>query len=158
MKKYISIFLVVIMIFSVFSISIYAEDEEKLISESVEYLDNGYYVVISLTENDTNTLTRGTSTKSGTKIYTLYNDDDVALVVHKLTATFSYTGSSSTCTSASVSNTIHNDQWKVPTATASKSGNVATGTFVAKHYVLFIVTQTINTTLKITCSKTGTLS
>lgn len=158
MKKIISIFLIFIMVFSVFSISVNAEDDIVLISENIEYLDNGYYVVVTLTESDVNYSARATSTKSGTKTYTLYNSDDEALVVHKLTATFSYTGSSATCTSASTSNTIYNDQWKVTTSTASKSGNVATGTFVAKHYVLFVVTQTINTTLKITCSNTGTLS
>lgn len=158
MKKIISLFLVVVMVLSIFSISVYAKNDMKLISEEIKYLDDGYYVVVTITEEDVNSSARATSTVTGTKSFGLYNSDDEILVTLKTTGTFTYTGSSATCTSASASYIIHNDAWKVPTATASKSGNVATGTFTAKHYVLFIATQTINETVKLTCSKTGTLS
>lgn len=158
MKKLVSFCLVFIMMFSVLAISVYSEDDVTVISENIEYLDDGYYFVETLTEEDVNVLVRATSSKTGSRSFVLYNEDDEALVTLTLRATFSYTGSSATCTSATASYTIHNDAWKVPTATASKSGNVATGTFTAKHYVLFIATQTINQTITITCSKTGTLS
>ncbi len=158
MKKLISFCLAFIMMFSVLAISIYAEDDAAVIFENIEYLDNGYYVVDTLTEEDVNISARATSTKTGSRSFIIYNEDDEALVTLTLRATFSYNGSSATCTSATASYTIHNDAWKVPTATASRSGNVATGTFTAKHYVLFIATQTINETITITCSKTGVLS
>lgn len=158
MKKIVSFCLVFIMMFSIITISAYAEDNVTVVSENIEYLDDGYYIVDTLTEEPVNSSVRATSTKSGSKTRTLYNSDDEALVALKLTGTFTYTGSSATCTASSVSYTIYNDQWKVTTATASKSGRVATGTFVAKHYVLLVVTQTMNETLTISCSNTGTLS
>ena len=105
-----------------------------------------------------NFLTRATSTKTGSKTAVLYNSSDEKLVTLKLTGTFSYTGSSATCTSASTSYTIHEDSWSVTSAIASKSGRQAIGNFTSKHYMLGIPIQTRETTITISCSNTGTLS
>ncbi|MBQ8209512.1 MAG: hypothetical protein IJZ35_02880 [Clostridia bacterium] len=157
MKKILSLVLSLILLSSVCIITAYADDS-VIVSESIEYLDDGTYVVTTLTVEDDNSVARATSTKTGSKTITLYNSDDEALVTMKLTASFSYTGSSATCISASTSYTIHNSNWKVTSATASKSGNKATGNFTAKKYLLGIPIQTKEHTLTITCSNTGTLS
>ena len=156
MKKIFAILISIIMIFSVLPVTVFAENNKTIVSETIEYLDDGSYIVTTLVE-ETN-VTRATSTKTGSKTAIHYNSDDEKVVTMKLTATFSYTGSSATCTAASTSYTIHDDSWKVTTATASKSGNKATGNFTVKHYVLLVPIQTVNTTITITCSNSGTLS
>ena len=158
MKKILSTILVVIIAFSFLSISVFAENTNSIISENVEYFDDGSYIVTTLTVSDESYLSRATVSKTGSKKVVLYNSSDEAMVTLKLTATFTYTGSSATCTAATPSYTIHEDSWKVTTATASKSGNKATGNFTAKHYALLIPIQTRDVAITITCSNTGTLS
>lgn len=158
MKKIISIVLCVVCVFSVFSVNVFAETAETVVNETVEYLEDGSYIVTTITEELNSSVARATNTKTGTKKSTLYNSNDEPMVVLKLTATFNYTGSSATCTSASTSYTVYNDNWKVTSATATKSGNKATGNFTSKRYTLLIPVQTINSTVTITCSNSGTLS
>ena len=129
-----------------------------VVCTNIEYLDDGYYIVTTVVVENENPITRATYGKTGAKTSTIYNADDEAMVTLKLTASFSYTGTSSSCTSASTSYTIHEDSWKVTSATATKSGNKATGNFTSKHYVLLIPVQTINSTVTLTCSNTGVLS
>ena len=143
------------MIFSVFTITAFAENNKTIVSETIEYLDDGSYIVTTLVEEMT---VARASTKTGSKTAIHYNSDNEKVVTMKLTATFSYTGSSATYTSASTSYTIHDDSWKVTAATSSKSGNKAIGNFTVKHYVLLVPVQTVNTTVNITCSNTGALS
>lgn len=157
MKKVISLILTFIMMFSICSVSAFAVNTENVVSETIEYFEDGSYLVVTLVEEG-NSVARATSTTTGSKTATIYNADDVKLVTLKLTATFSYTGSSATCTAASTSYTIHNDNWKVKSATATKSGNKAIGEFVSKRYTLLIPVQTINSTVTITCSNTGTMT
>ncbi len=156
MKKLISFILIIITMFSVFAVSVSAENNETIVSQSIEYLDNGCYIVTTITIEDM--VSRATSTKTGSKTSTAYNADNEKLVEMKLTGTFSYTGSSSTCTNATATYTVYSDRWKVTSATATKSGNKAIGDFVAKRYTLLIPVETLEKTITITCSNTGVLS
>lgn len=158
MKKILSLALAVVTLFSVLSVVAFAQTEEAVVSESVEYLEDGYYIVTTVTEESGNSLARATSTKTGSKSSVLYNSDDEPLVTFKLTGTFTYTGSSANCTMASTSYTIHNSSWRVTAATASRSGNKAIGDFTAKHYTLGVPVSTKNVTITLTCSNTGVLS
>ena len=158
MKKTLSIILVVILMFSVLSTHVFAENSNIAVAENVEYFDDGSYIVTTLSVDEENYLSRATVSKTGSKTVVLYNSSDEAMVTLKLTATFTYTGSSSTCTAATPSYTIHENSWKVTTSTASRSGNKATGNFTAKHYALLIPIQTRDVTITITCSNTGVLS
>lgn len=158
MKKILSITLAVIIIFFVFPINTYAKYDDIIISQKTEYLDNGFYIIKTLTVESQNNLIRTSSTKTGSKTITIFNSDDEAMVTLKLTASFSYTGTSATCTSVTPSYTIHNSYWKVPTAIGTKNGNTAKGEFTAKKYWLGLLVQTINESTSITCSNTGVLS
>ena len=158
MKKAISLILCVLCIFSILTVNIFAETTETVVSETTEYLDNGCYIVTTITEEMNSVVSRATVSKTGSKKAVIYNSDDEPLVTLKLTGTFSYTGSSATCTAASTSYTVHSDNWKVTSAVASKSGNKATGNFTSKRYTLLIPVQTINSTVTITCSNSGVLS
>lgn len=151
MKRLSSLLLCCLFIFECLNITSFASD----VNGSVVYFDDGSYLVTIITESTT---TRATKTKSGTKDLTYYDSNDNLEWRITLTGSFSYTGSSATCTSSSISYDIIENSWKIPTAVASKSGNKAIGDIVAKHYVLGIPTKTVTNTITLTCSATGTLS
>ena len=123
---------------------------------TVEYFDDGSYIVITVAEQETALF--ATSTKSGSKFVNHYNSDDEKQWTVTIRGTFSYTGTSSTCTAASVTYEIYNDSWRMKSATASKSANTATGDFTCKLYVLGIPVKTVEQTVTLSCSKTGVLS
>ena len=157
MKKLLSVFLAVIIIFSTLTVSVFASDDEIVISETTEQFEDGSYLIVTLTEEKSSNL-RATSTKTGSKTFTLYNSNDEKLLVMKLTATFSYTGSSATCTNVAPTFTVYNSNWRVTKSTGTKSGNKGIGDFTAKQYVLNVPINTKDVTITITCSNTGVLS
>ena len=101
---------------------------------------------------------RAAQTVSGSKHNHFYNANGVKLWTVTVTGTFSYDGSSATCTSVSKSYTIYDSAWKVTDESCSKSGNKAMASFTVKRYVLLIPVQTENVSLTLTCSANGTLS
>ncbi len=154
MKKIIALFCAMLILIS-FPITALANDETA-ISSYVEYLDDGSYIV---TENETRNISvMATSTKSHVKTSTYYNADNEKLWSITLTGTFTYTGSSATCTKSTATYTIYNSRWKVTSAVASKSGRKAVGDFTAKLYTLGIPVKTVTRTLTISCSNTGVCS
>lgn len=155
MKKIISLLSVILMIAVLCPNTAFANDE--IVTETnVEYFDDGSYIVTELTESTITTFATKTVSKSKSSHY--YESDNSKAWTVVLSATFNYTGSSATCTSAKTSYTIYNDAWKVTSAVPSKSGNKATGTFTVKKYVLGVPIKTVNRTLTITCSNTGVCS
>ncbi len=157
MKKniFVSLILTIAVMMSCFSMPVYAAEEKITISTVVEYFEDGSYAVITITEEVNNS--RAT-TKSGTKTYTHKNSDGETQWTYKVTGTFSYTGSSSTCTAVSDSYTISNDNWHMSSHSCSKSGNTANGTVTMKYKVLGITTKTVSDNVTLTCSATGVLS
>lgn len=155
MKKISALILTVLMLFTIAPFNAFA-GEEIVTDRSIEYFDDGSYIVTEITENSISAFASGTTTKSKNSYY--YDDNNNAQWRVTITGTFNYTGSSATCTKATTSYTIYNDAWKVTSAVPSKSGNRATGTFTVKKYVLGIPVKTVNKTLTITCSNTGVCS
>ena len=118
---------------------------------SIELFENGSYAVTTIKNVGHNT--KGTVTKN--KSYTYYDSSNVQQWMVSLTATFSYNGSTASCTSATPSYSINNTAWKITKAETSISGATATGDFTAKKYVLLVPIQTVNKTLTLTCSASG---
>ncbi len=158
MKKIICYAVLIIMLFSAISFNAvaYSTSADETITSTTTYLDDGSYLVTIITEDLSNA--KATNTKSGSKTTTYYSATDEALWKATLNGTFSYTGSSATCTAASITHTVYDSSWKITSATATKSGNKAIGDIVAKHYVLGIPIKTLEKNLTITCSASGTLS
>ena len=150
MKKAIISFLVVCLLFSTMSLFVFASPDE---TTDIEYFNDGSYSIITL---ETISMTKGTVSKS--KSYKYYNSNSILQWKATLTASFSYNGSTASCTSASASYTIYKDSWSNTLSTASKSGATATGNFTFKHYVLGICTKTVNKTLTLTCDKNGNVT
>lgn len=151
MKKIVSLILISVLILLI-SPTIVAVDTEK---NAIEYFDDGSYLVTTL---ETFGLSRATKTITGKKTATYKDSDDTTLWSATLTGTFSYTGSSATCTASSITYSIVDDSWKITSATASKSQNQALGNVIAKRYTLGIPFKTIEKDITITCSASGTLS
>lgn len=156
MKKNIfaSLILTVAVLISCFSMPVYAA-EEKPINTSIEYFEDGSYLVITITEEINNSRA---SIKSGSKTCTHKNSDGETQWTYTITGTFSYTGTSSTCTGIADSYTISNDNWHMDSHSCSKNGNTVYGTVTMKYKVLGVTLNTISKNISLTCSATGVLS
>lgn len=154
-KLFITIIMSLAVFFNCFALPAGAVNEEKTISTSIEYFDDGSYLVTTLTEETTNSRA---NTKTGNKTYTHIDSNGNTSWTYKITGTFSYTGSTSTCTAVSDSYTISNDNWHMSSHSCSKSGNTANGTVTMKYKVLGITANTITRNISLSCSASGTLS
>lgn len=124
----------------------------------VEYLDDGSYIITTITEEKTSYSAYASFTKSGSKITTYTGSDGEVKWTATLRGTFTYTGSSATCTASNITFSSNDSNWKATSATASRSSNKAIGDITVKHYVLGIPIKTIEATIILTCSANGTLS
>lgn len=155
MKKIISIFLTLIIIFYSMSINLFASAFS--VSENIVIIfENGDYITETITKESV--LNRATNTITGQKTSNYRNSNNKLLWSATLKGTFTYTGSRATCTASSITYTVYDDNWKITSAVASKSGNTAKGDVTAKRYVLGIPTKTVERTITLTCSSSGVLS
>ena len=154
MKRFLCLFLIIIIVSFSFA-SVCGAINGEVISESVEYYPDGSYGITETIEYSAKA-TYGSKTAS--KNYKHYNASNELVWMVKLTASFTYNGSTSSCTSATPSYTEYVSTWKVKTATASHSGNTATGNYTAKRYTLLIPVETVNKTLTLKCDKNGNVT
>lgn len=158
MKKFIKRSFIFIFLLSVlFSpISVYAND--TILSSQKKYLENGDYFEITTIEHDTNNFfaTSKTITASRTAKYVTSSGKVCWSVT--VTGTFTYNGSTSKCTASKVSASSNNSNWRIASKNSSRSGNTASATATAKRYNGSNVVQTATKTVKLSCSKNGSLS
>jgi hypothetical protein len=134
----------------------FADSGENL---TTEYLPDGsYYETIIETSSPSFSLFATSSTKSGSKTVNYKNSSGTVLWYVKVSGSFTYNGSTSSCTSSTVTAASQSSYWTISGKSASKSGNVATASATAKRYSGSIVVQTVNETIHLTCSANGTLS
>ncbi len=143
--------------------SVYAETfektDEQIISQTTEYLEDGSYIIITISEKTYQTA-RGTAYyKNGSKSYTLYNKDNDELCRFTVSGSFYVNpGVSSSCTKASHSVTITDTAWENDSASSYCSGNQAIGdaTFIRKLLGIKVDTKSCHVVL--TCDTNGNLS
>lgn len=118
------------------------------------YYENGYYYEISISV--TNSVAR--SAKEGSK--TIYCKNSAGKTMWTLTVkgTFTYNGSTSSCTSASASTSITDATWKITNKSSSKSGNTAKATATAICYLNGNPINSATKTVSLKCSASGKLS
>ena len=159
MKRIISIISIICVLLCsnglfVFAQTLEASDKFAMnTSTSTVLYDDGSYCIITITESNN---TR--STKISTKHYSYYNSDNVLQWKVTVSGTFTYNGTTSSCTSASHTVTISNDAWYISSQNSYKSGNQAIADVTMKKKILGIVTSTQNVSLELTCDKDGNLS
>ena len=120
----------------------------------VIYFKDGGYITISIEELSART----SGTKTGRKTYTYKASDGVVLWTAVQTASFSYTGTSATCTSASCSVTVSDKAWYEKSNVTTRSGNTATTALAMGQKFLGITITTHNHTFTLTCDDNGNLS
>lgn len=153
MKK-ISTFLLAMLFCLMVPFGAMAQDTKTTDSE-VQYFEDGSYTITTYEEMIT-PFSSGSAAKG--KSVTRYTSDNEKVWSVTLWATFTYTGSSATCTKASTTYVIYDSAWKITKNTASKSGRTATADFVMKKYWLGIITYTVPGTITLTCDNNGNIS
>lgn len=99
------------------------------------------------------------STKTGKKTYNYKDASDTILWSLSVSGAFTYDGTTATCTVSNASTTCPSSDWTLSNKSATKSGSTATASITAKQTSLLGITlQTINKTIKLTCSPDGVLS
>ena len=174
MKKIISILLIITLIVTAF-VPVVSADAANENDRNVEYLEDGSYFVIEISdsqnENETDSLSvivkfinlikriidmlSGTKHISKTKFVNYYDSNNVLLWTFYLNADFSYNGKSSSCTRASVSYDIKDNDWRVSSCNCYKESNYSIGTISIQQYKLGITLKKINKQLTISCSADG---
>lgn len=121
---------------------------------TIEYLDNGDYIETTITYYETNSRA---ATKSGSKTSNYKNGDGVTMWSVTVNGTFTYNGTTSSCTSVSHSTTAPGTNWSIKSSSCTKSGNCASATATATHKVL-LVSNDYTLTVNLYCSPYGILS
>lgn len=152
MKKYLAC-AIALLLLVLCPINVMADKNDPK-TETMIYLENGDYITVTLSESST----RATNTKSGSKTYTYYSSSGTTEWKAVLTGTFTYTGSSATCTASNCNVTLYNSAWYVVSKTASKSGNKATADVTIGQKWLGITVNKESVSILLTCSANGTLS
>lgn len=146
MKRVVSVLMLVFFLFSALPMAGAAE----AVSEERIELGDGYYLIAETFQSGA----RASKSVSGSKPYTCYDSAGTALWKVTLYGTFTYTGSSATCTASSISTTIYDSSWSTGSKSASKSGNKATGSATMKKSTV----KSVPVSLSLSCSASGTLS
>lgn len=148
-RSVISLVLIFTLLLSVFPLHAFAAENDSIIT-----FDDGSYIKVELIESSA----RATNSKSGQKVYNYYDADSNLDWKAVLTANFTYTGSTSTCTSASCSVTIYDSDWYQVSKSTSRSGNTATTQLTMGHKVLGVTISKPSYTLTLSCDANGNLS
>ncbi len=166
MKKKLHIIVVLVLLFSVVTQTVHtrtvhAQDQDNV---EIEYLENGDYLVTTITEEPAQTNTFGISlysepttvTKSKTKKY--YNKYNEVIWYLKVTGTFTYGHGYAQCTKSVATCKSNSYLWKLTNKRASKAGNIATAYVKANLYKSFLATKPVRIIeqyLNLECSTTG---
>lgn len=117
-----------------------------------------YETVIEETASVSPMASNTAKTKTGYKTTYCKNANGTVLWSIKVTARFSYDGTTATCTSSSVSTTINDSTWKISNKYSTRCANYGTATATGQKYTNNKLVKSVTKTVKLTCSPTGTLS
>lgn len=152
MKRIICVVLSVALLISVVALPCFATGTEE--SVNITYFEDGSYLVERVVDSQS----RVSGTKSGAKEATYYGSSGTAAWKAVLYGTFSYTGSSSTCTASSISVTIYDSSWYTISKSAGKSGNTASGSVTMGYKTLGVTVNEVSKNLSLKCDANGNLS
>lgn len=152
-------FTLVIFLLSFAPVYAYASTDITLKSKPIiEYLEDGsYFESIIYESNPSVQLFATTKTKNGQKTVTHYSSSGIKQWSITVNGTFSYNGSTSSCTAVSGTKSIYNSNWKISITSISKSGNCASTTANGKYYLGGNLVNNITKTASLRCKPDGTL-
>lgn len=159
MKKFMKIISSFLFAFTLIFSSVSVEATDSVLSAYTEYFENGdSFEVTVIQHNDEYLLRANSKTKSASKVGKYRDSNGTVLWSVTVTGTFTYNGSTSKCTASKVSASSNNSNWRIASKNSSRSGNTASATATAKRYNGSNVVQTATKTVKLSCSKNGSLS
>lgn len=126
----------------------------QLDNAEVTYFADGSYMIDTV--EALSARTSGSVTGNRTRTY--YSNDGKQSWKVVLTGAFSYTGSSSKCTSSSCNVTIYDSAWSYSSKNAGKSGNTATASVTMEQRILGVVRNKVPVSLTLSCDANGNLS
>lgn len=97
-------------------------------------------------------------TLTASKPYYYRNANGVTEWTATITATFSYDGSTSSCSASSCTTSVQHGNWSESANSSSYAGNAAFANVIMVRKLLFIVVQTENINLSLTCDANGNVS
>lgn len=138
--------------------SLSQETRETLISETVEYFEDGSSITTSTYRTPASTRA-ATYEQSGRKTISFKDSNGKLLWDYSVYGVFTVNpGVSATCTSVTGLPKIYDNSWSIVSNKPSRSGNKATGTITMQKKVLGTVAQTVTETATLTCDANGKLS
>ena len=155
MRKYVCSLLIALSLVCSFNpVCTNADSSDDIITSYTEYYNDGSYSIFTIIEHPTD-LSR--STKNGSKTCQ-HVVSGSTVWEYTIEASFTYTGSSSSCTSVSDSYTIYNSNWHLNSRYHWKSGNTAYGSVTMDHKILGVTVDSVTRDISLSCSANGTLS
>lgn len=155
MKRILAVSMIMVLVVcTIFCVSVSATETPIKTETSIEILENGDCIKTYITYYDTNSRA---ATKSGSKTKEYENSDGEVMWSVTVYGTFTYNGTTSSCTSASHSTTAPGSTWSIKSSSSSKSGNCATATATATKKA-FLVSNDYTMTVNLYCSPYGILS
>ena len=156
MKKLFAFLLIVTLVTcSVFCVN--ATETTSKTETTIEYLNNGHYIETIIVYCDDDSDNTRVATKSGYKTSNYKDENGVTMWSVTVNGTFTYNGTTSSCTSVSRSTTAPGANWSIKSSSCSKSGNCATATATATHKGV-LLSKDYSMTVNLYCSPYGILS
>lgn len=128
---------------------------EYVNAEEVIVFPDGSKMITTIIQTQAGAKTRGSISGSRERLF--LNDNNVLQFKVILTATFSFNGTSSTCTQVSSSTVVYSGNWSESSNSTYPSGNAAIANITVVRRFLFIVTETQNLVLTLHCDRYGNL-
>ena len=154
MKKYVFTLLIGALLLMARPHPIFASETPIQQTTTVCYSDD-LIVETALTIYGSNMQARATQSKSASKEVVIKNSVGNKLAVFTLYGTFTYSGSSATCTASSKSTSILDNTWHFTSSRAWMSTNHALGSYTLNCSA---TGQSISDNVTLTCSPTGVIS
>ena len=151
-RKLISLLTIIAVLLCLLPQSVSAETTEN--STIVIPTEDGGYLTITTTVYESRT----TNSKSGTRSATYTNADGLVCWIFVLGGTFSYNGSTATCTNTYDKVSIYDEDFHEISSSSWASGNKAYGSAEIVLKSLGITLNTWTPSLTLTCSPTGTIT
>lgn len=152
MKRLICSVLIICLLLTVLPFTAYAAEVPQG-SEEVIYFQDGSYLTISVNVRPM----RSAGSVSGDKTYT-YTFDGSDVWEATLSGSFTYTGSSATCTSSSCSVSIYDSDWYTISKSAGRSGSSANASVTMGRKAFGVTVDRVPISMKLTCDANGNLS
>ena len=153
MKRVLSFFILFCFLFNICSLFCSADNKNM---NDIEYFEDGSYAITSIIVN--HSLLSASNSITRTKKYEFFDSTNQLCWAAFLTASFTYNGTTSSCTGASCDVTIYNNSWSTKSVNAYTSGYSAIAEVTIIRKLLFITVETKSFSITLSCDRYGNLT